>query len=185
MKKAKLLPILRTVFLIFVSLVLGINIYTWNAKSLTGNALPMPFGYGAAVVLSGSMEPAIMTDELIIVKAQDSYCLNDIVVFQTGRIMVVHRIVAMDGDTVTTQGDANNTTDAPLPVEQIKGKVIGHIPHVGKIARLIKTPWVTLLLILCALATMELPFRKQKNKNDEELARIKEEIRRLKEEQET
>ena len=101
MQNKKFPPILRTLFLIVVSLVLGINIYSWNAKSLTGNVLPMPFGYGGAVVLSGSMEPTIAVDELIIVKAEDGYEVGDIVVYQAGRILVVHRIVALDGETVT------------------------------------------------------------------------------------
>ena len=62
----KIKTILRITVLVLVSAVLGVNLYTWNARSLLGNALPMPFGYGAAVVLTGSMEPTIMTDDLII-----------------------------------------------------------------------------------------------------------------------
>lgn len=177
-------PILRTVFLVAVSLVLGINIYSWNAKSLTGNVLPMPFGFGGAVVLSGSMEPTLLVDELIIVKAEDGYEVDDIVVYQTGHMLVVHRIVDIDGDMVTTQGDANNVSDAPIALSQIKGEVIAHIPHLGKIVRLLKTPVATVLLIAAAVLTVELPYRKEKEKNDEELERIKAEIRRLKEEQE-
>lgn len=184
MRNKKFPAALRTVFLIAVSVVLGINIYSWNAKSLTGNALPMPFGYGGAVVLSGSMEPAIMVDELIIVKAEDAYEVGDIVVYQSGKIPVVHRIVAMDSETITARGDANNADDAPVPLSQVKGRVIAHIPHVGKAVRLLKTPVATVLLIAGAVLTVELPYRKEKEQKEEELQRIKEEIRRLKEEQE-
>ena len=184
MQNKKFPPILRTVFLMIVSLVLGINIYSWNARSLTGNVLPMPFGYGGAVVLSGSMEPAIAVDELILVKAEDGYEVGDVVVYQTGHMLVVHRIVDMDGETVTTRGDANNVDDGSIAMNQIKGKVIAHIPHVGKVVRLLKTPVATILLIMGAVLTVELPFLKEKEKKDEELERIKEEIRRLKEEQE-
>ena len=185
MQNKKFPPILRILFLIAVSLVLGINIYSWNARSLTGNVLPMPFGYGGAVVLSGSMEPAIMTDELIFVKAESDYAVGDVVVYQTGKMLVVHRIVAMDGETVTTRGDANNVDDAAVELAQIKGKVIGHIPYVGRIVRLLKTPVATILLVICAVLTVELPYLKEKEKKDEELERIKAEIRRLKEEQES
>ena len=184
MKNKKFPPILRTVFLIVVSLVLGINIYSWNARSLTGNVLPMPFGYGGAVVLSGSMEPTLAVDDLIIVQAADGYEVGDIVVYQTGHILVVHRIVAIDGETVTTRGDANNVDDGSIELTQVKGKVITHIPHVGKVVRLLKNPVATILLIVGAVLTVELPFLKEKEKKDEELERIKEEIRRLKEEQE-
>ena len=164
---------------------LGINIYSWTAKRLPGNVLPMPFGYGGAVVLSGSMEPTIAVDELIIVKAEDGYEVGDIVVYQAGRILVVPRIVTLDGETVTTRGDANNVDDGAVALSQVKGKVIAHIPHVGKIVRLLKTPVATILLIAAAVLTVELPFLKEKEKKDEELERIKEEIRRLKEEQES
>ena len=64
----RLTKISRSALLIFVSLIVGVNIYLWNAQSLMGNALPMPFGYGAAVVLSGSMEPTFSTGDLILVK---------------------------------------------------------------------------------------------------------------------
>ena len=73
MAKEKLQAFLRAALVIVVSLVIGFNLYSWNARSLTGNVLPMPFGYGAAVVLSGSMEPAISVDDLIVVKAADGY----------------------------------------------------------------------------------------------------------------
>jgi len=184
MTNKKIPYVLRTLFLIAVSLVLGINIYNWNARSLTGNALPMPFGYGGAVVLSGSMEPAISVDELIIVKAEDTYKVGDVVVYQSGRVSVVHRIVQMDGETVTTRGDANNADDAPVLLSQVKGRVVAHIPYVGKVVRLLKTPLATFLLIAAAVLTVELPYRKEKEQNEEELERIKAEIRRLKEEQE-
>lgn len=183
MKNKKLLSLLRTVFLIAVSLVLGFNIYSWNARSLTGNVLPTPFGYGGAVVLSGSMEPAIMTGDMIIVKVEESYADGDVVVYQTGKMLVVHRIVASDETTVTTRGDANNANDTPIDRSQIKGKVIYKIPYIGTLVRLLKTPAATILLILGAVLTVELPYRKAKDTTDKELERIKAEIRRLKEEQ--
>ena len=184
MKNKKFLPVLRMAFLIIVSLVVGLKIYAWNARSLTGNVLPMPFGYGGAVVLSGSMEPAIMVDELIIVKAEDSYEVGDVVVYQSGSMMVVHRIMDMDGERVITRGDANNMDDSPVELAQIKGKVIYHIPKVGGVVRILKTPVATLILIVAAVLSVELPYQRDKEKKDEELERIKEEIRRLKEEQE-
>lgn len=171
------------VLLIAVSVILGVNIYSWNAKSLTGNAMPMPFGYGGAVVLSGSMEPTIMVDELIIVKEEPIYKVGDIVVYQNGKIPVVHRIVNMADGILTTRGDANNVDDAPIELSQVKGRVIAHIPYVGTLVRILKTPVATILLILGAVLMVELPYMKEKEEKEEELAKIKEEIRRLKEEQ--
>ena len=175
----------RITIIIFVSLVVGFNLYNWNAKSLMGNALPMPMGYGAAVTLTGSMEPTIGEDDLIIVKAQDSYELDDIVVYQSGSILVVHRIIEMDGQTVTTQGDANQAADEAIDVSVIKGKVIAIVPALGSLARVLKTPTATIVLLVGAVLLLELSFRKEKQKKSDDLELIKEEIRRLKEEQES
>ena len=185
MRNKKIAPLLRMLVLLVISVVIGVNVYSWNARNLTGNALPMPFGFGGAVVLSGSMEPAISIDDLIIIRASDSFEVGDVVVYQNGRVPVVHRIVAMDGQTVITRGDANNTNDDPMDISLVKGKVIAAIPHVGKVVRLLKTPLATILLIAGAVLTVELPYQKEKDKKEEELERIKEEIRRLKEEQQS
>lgn len=183
MKHKKIPSVVRILFLAVVSLILGFNLYQWNARSLTGNVLPMPFGYGCAVVLTGSMEPTIMTDDLIFVRAETEFEVDDIVVYQSGRMMVVHRIVDIDGDVVTTQGDANNVADEPVDKSLVKGVVIGHVSGLGAAVRFLKNPAITILLAAAAFLSVELPYRKEKEQSDEELERIKEEIRRLKEEQ--
>ena len=119
----KLKAAARTILLVFASMVLGINLYLWNARSLMGNALPMPFGYGAAVVLTGSMEPTISANDLIFVAQRDTYAEDDIVVYQSGRVLVVHRIVDIADGMVTTQGDANNAPDDPVELSAIMTKL--------------------------------------------------------------
>ena len=176
--------VMRIVLLVIAGAVVGVNLYSWNAKSLMGNSLPMPFGCGVAVVLSGSMEPTIRIDDLIIVTEQEDYKENDIVAYQSGSMVVVHRIIAVEPDTVITQGDANNAPDAPIRKEMIKGKVVHWIPGAGRIARLLKSPVATVILVGGALLLSELTLRKEKKKDEDELEQIKAEIRRLKAEQE-
>lgn len=179
----KLRGFLRVALMCIVGLVFGINLYLWNAQSLMGNALPMPFGYGTAVVLTGSMEPTIAVDDLIVVAEKDSYELGDVVVYQNGPILVVHRIVELGPDTVVTQGDANNAPDEPVRKEMIKGEVIACIRGAGTVARVLKTPAATITLIVGALLLSEMSYRKEKQKDEDELEKIKAEIRRLKDEQ--
>ena len=176
--------VMRIVLLVIAGAVVGVNLYSWNAKSLMGNSLPMPFGCGVAVVLSGSMEPTIRIDDLIIVTEQEDYRENDIVAYQSGSMVVVHRIIEVEPDTVITQGDANNAPDAPVRKEMIKGKVVHWIPGAGRIARLLKSPVATVILVGGALLLSELTLRKEKKKDEDELEQIKAEIRRLKAEQE-
>lgn len=182
MKQIKTL--LRILVLVFVSLVVGINLYTWNAKSLMGNALPMPMGYGAAIVLTGSMEPTIMEDDLILVAKKPVYAVGDIVVYQSGNILVVHRIVDIADGLITTRGDANQTDDAPVEASAIKGKVISIIPWMGSLARILKTPAATIILLVAAVLMLESSFRKEKRKKAADVEQLKAEIRKLKAETE-
>ena len=175
---------LRLAALIICGAVLGINVYMANAGSLVGDRLPMPFGYGAAVVLSGSMEPEFSEGDLIVVGREDSYEVRDIVVFQDGSSLVVHRIVAMDGDSVTTRGDANNADDEPIDISAIKGRVLFWIPCAGRVVSFLKTPVGTICIIAAAIALVELPRRREKQKDEAERDKIIEEIKRLKEAQE-
>jgi signal peptidase len=138
-------------------------------------------GYRVFTVISGSMEPEFAAGDLIVVKQTGAYAQNDIVVFQDGRSLVVHRIISLDGETVTTKGDANNTADAPIHISAIKGEVIFWIPYMGNVVEFIKTPVGTLCIIAAILLLLEIPRRNEKKKNDEEKQKIIDEIKRLKE----
>lgn len=182
-KSKKLKTVLRVIALCCVGAFLGFHIYMWNAQSLTGNVLPMPFGVGVAVVLSGSMEPELSVDDVIVVREQDQYQVDDVVVFQSSGALVVHRIIQMNGDKVVTKGDANNVNDDEMDVGKIKGKVVSHVDKLGGLVRVMKSPAVSVSLLAAAVFLLERSYRKEKEQGDVELDQIKEEIRRLKAEQ--
>jgi len=172
--------VLRTVLLALVAMIVGINLYLWNATRVVGNALPMPFGYGMAVVMSGSMEPELSVDDLIIVHETDDYTVGDVVVYQTGRTPIVHKIIAIEGDTVITQGTANNTADAPISMQDIKGEVVCKLSGVGKLVDALRSPVGVFVVLGIAFLLLELSYRKDRKDDLEEQERIKAEIRRLK-----
>ncbi len=180
--KKKFPPALRLLLLVVCGAVLGVNVYLANAKSLVGNQMPMPFGYGASVVLSGSMEPEFSKGDLIVVAESDSYGLDDIVVFQDGGSLVVHRIIDFDGEKLITKGDANNVADEPIEASAVKGKVLFHIDKLGTVVSFFKTPAGTILIIAAAIALVEIPRRREKEADDAEKQKILEEIKRLREE---
>lgn len=184
MKKGKRLiwNILRRALLAVAAVTVGLNIYMWNANSLVGDQLPMPFGYGAAVVLTGSMGEALPVDSLIFVKAQSQCEVGQIVVYQSGRSMIVHRVVAIDGDSVTTRGDANNTDDTPIPQASVRGIVVGQIPGVGALVRGLKTPLGMLCVLALAVCLVELSYRRERKDDEAEKQQILAQIRALKEE---
>ena len=179
-KKINFKSILRLVVLAVCGGILGLNLYSANASKLVGNQLPMPFGYGWAVVLSGSMEPSISVGDLIIVSENKPYAVDDTVVYQQGSMLVVHRVVEINGDMVITKGDANNAEDQPISSSAVKGTVVAVVPKVGTLVSLIKTPMGTIALVAAAVAMVELPYRREKQKDDEERQKIIDEINRLK-----
>ena len=180
-KKSK--TIIRITVITLVALIIGINIYTMNATRLAGDTVPMPFGIGAAVVLSGSMEPNLSVGDLLIVVKRNDYAVEDIVVYQDGNIAVTHRIVSASEDEIITCGDANNTNDAPIHPNQIKGTVVTAIPLVGYAVNAIKTPIGTLCILGLAIFLLERSFSAEKQEDDKALDEIRSEIEKLKQNQ--
>ena len=175
-------PLIRYIILGLIAVGIGVNVFLLNATRLTGNAVPMPFGFGMSVVLSGSMEPALSVGDLLIVREQESYEIGDIVVYQNGNMPVVHRIMELDEETVVTRGDANNTNDEPLPVTAIKGEVIAAVPQVGQLLWVLKSPVAIVVMLLVAVLLVECSFRTGKAEKEKEKERLKAEIRALMEE---
>lgn len=173
-------PILRYIVFSFIGIVLGLFVYTQNAKGLLKDKMPMPFGYGMSVVLSGSMEDRLSVDDLVIIKATDSYKVNDIVLFQDGNSLVIHRIIEIDGDTVTTKGDANNVADEPIQKSQIKGVLVYDIAGLGAVVNILKQPVSVFIILAAAFLLTELSYRKEKDNDTEELDEIKKMIEELK-----
>ncbi len=175
--------ILRLSLLALAGLILGLRIYSWNTESLVGDQLPMPLGFGVSVVLTGSMEPELSADDLVVICESDGeVAVDDIVVFQDGHTLVIHRVIAIDGDTVITKGDANNLQDDPIQRKDIKGVLVFSIPYIGALVRLLKHPVTVAILLIAALWLANRSFRKEKTKDTDELDEIKKEIERLKNE---
>lgn len=171
--------IIRAVVIFIASVFIGIQFYNWNAKNVAGDNMPMPFGVGISVVLSGSMEPELSVDDVIIVKKTDDFGVDDMVVFNDHGILVVHRVISIDGDNITTKGDANNTADEPITRDAVKGKVIKVLPGAGKAFDILRSPLAAVIVFGAAILLMELSFKKEKKEADDDLEPIKEEIRRL------
>ena len=183
-KVKKSFTILRRLLLVILGLALGMILYFTNAQKILGNQMPMPFGIGIADVLSGSMEPTFSKGTLLIVRESEKVDIGDIVVYQSGNSLVVHRITDIKKNQITTQGDANNTPDPSFDRSAIKGVVIGWIPYLGTVLNMVRTPAGVIILLLLAFLLVEGSFRRQKDEDAQEIEAIKEEIRRLKQEKE-
>lgn len=75
-------------------------------------------------VKTGSMEAKIHVGDYILILKKNRYDIGDVITFASNNSYVTHRIVRIDGDKVTTKGDANNTEDETISSSSIVGKVI-------------------------------------------------------------
>lgn len=154
----------KTLVTILLSIILVFNVYGIYQREMHHQQFPMAFGLGYAIVASGSMEPTLSWGDLIIVQQKESYDLKDIVTFKqaAGNRPTTHRIVSMNEATIITQGDANNSSDAPIAKEQIFGQVILMIPLIGYLVRFANSPLGFLLILV--LMFLVLHFSAKQNK---------------------
>ena len=121
-----------------------------------------PFGIRTAIVLTGSMEPTLEINDFVITKYPDDVKINDIVSYkeETSKTETLHRIVKIDGDKITTKGDANNTEDKPIDRSQITGIYIGRSKFLGKMISAVTSPVGFTITIILICIIMILPSRK-------------------------
>ena len=108
--------IIRIIFVLIISIMIIINLLSVLNLSFLGIRV---FRVG-----SGSMNPYLKVNDLIIIKKSDDYNINEVVTYKNEKDYITHRIIEKDGEFITTKGDANNTQDAKITQSDIVGKVI-------------------------------------------------------------
>ena len=137
--------ILSSLVLFVVGVCLGIGVL-----------VPTVSGANTYRVLSGSMEPAIPTGSLVIVRPCDEAKPGDVITFDHKADTVTHRVVDTvvlpDGTTAyQTKGDANARADEiVVQHDQVHGTVWYQVPYLGIIAGKTTGP-VTLLVVSSAV----------------------------------
>ena len=144
---------------VLLSIILICNLYTIGVRYFTGSPQPAVFGWSWAIVISGSMEPEILVNDLVIVHEEDSYSVGDVITYESGDSVVTHRIISESAEGYITKGDANNTEDLhPVSKHSVVGKVAGVIPGVGLFIQYLRTPLGMLGIILIGFLLIEVPY---------------------------
>ena len=179
--------VLRALLIIVISVTIGLTVYTWNARRMFHNELPMPFGVGAAVVLTGSMEPTLSVNDLVVVTKTDNIEVGDIVVFQQGNDLIIHRVIEInvEENRIVTKGDANNVDDGNIPMSAIKGRLSFSVPFVGLVVKGLKSvPGIIIVLGLSAFLMFR-SWRNERKESEKDLDDLRAEIAKLKGEGDT
>jgi signal peptidase I len=123
---------------------------------------PAALGLSFEPVLSGSMEPTIMTGAMIAIKKVDPQVIKvgDIIGFHVQGMdtPVCHRVIEIvtteTGYGFRTQGDSNNAPDTwTVRPQDVTGKVYFNVGWLGKLSKFVKTTagFITLIMIPAVL----------------------------------
>lgn len=129
------------------------------------------------VILSGSMEPMIPTGSVVVVDTADRDVFpGDVATFSRHGDLVTHRILSKTEDGYQTKGDANTDPDTgTISAEDIRGKVLFHIPVIGYGMVWFKNHLfmgvgfclLLILLISCLQSTSLIPKIRKREKENE------------------
>lgn len=159
----KIVDVFSTVILVIALLILGFAMYS----RLTGGNASF-FGYNFYLVLTDSMTPEIQVDELVIAKQVDKSELKvgDDIVFVSKNpdsrgVNLVHRIIRIEGGTITTRGIKLNGDGSPLPEDQpiteVLGKVVYHSQALGVLpAAFTRHPQIAFGILIGVMALLVL-----------------------------
>lgn len=158
-KLRKLNEIFSWVLLIAMSILLVFSLYTVkNASKEEGAFL---FRYRPVFVLTGSMEPYMMTNGMCLTEKVDSLddiAVGDVVTFHVegdnGNLLrITHRIISIDDGIINTKGDNNRVSDdLPLTIDNIEAKVVFVFNQSAWIIKKWETTAGKIMLISFALA---------------------------------
>ena len=99
------------------------------ARSL-GLAILNEDGHVGLRIISNSMKPWIKPGDIVLLQSAltEKLRIGDIITYQSGNILITHRIININKESITTRGDRNNKTDAPVA----KGQIIGLVTSVRR-----------------------------------------------------
>ncbi len=129
-------------------------------RALKGDYTPPVFN--AYVVMSGSMLPNIKVKDIVVTKKvpEERLSEEDIITFispdeRFSGITITHRIIdkyydsTLGNNYYKTKGDANNIADeAPVPYDNILGKVILKVPKLGYLQDLLASKGALLIIVI-------------------------------------
>ena len=150
----KVLNIIGQVMLYFVVIfMILLNIFSINNKSF--------FGFRVYRVISGSMQPTLQIGDIIIIRKENEYHINDIITYDTGLTTVTHRIKSIDNNGVVTKGDANDVNDDVFNVDKIVGKYFFRISMISLFSNIMigNSVFIVLIVLFSSILILTIFYR--------------------------
>ena len=134
------------------------------ALVVVASAFPIKGNIQIKVVESGSMEPAIKTGSVVLIKPSSIDKIGDVFTFEGNfkdakgqKVPTTHRIIEMRVDrgnpVYVTKGDANEERDTTeISHQKVIGKVLVSVPYLGYAVEAAKRPYGFLAIIVIPAA---------------------------------
>jgi len=146
----KLSRIIPNILLALSLLLLGYTIFSSGSDSPV-----FILGYKPVRILSGSMEPSIQTNAVVLIKkvAFSNIKVGDIVLYEFNNSLVIHRVVDISGEKIQTKGDNNNSNDPyTLSPSKIYGKAVYIANWTNPVFRFLQTKTFLLISLIAVAA---------------------------------
>ncbi len=161
----KIMQVFINILLVLVTLLILFLVY--RIVSIKFFNKDVTLRYTFYEIATGSMEPTLNVKDFIIVKESDKYSVGDIITYKEDNSYITHRIIKINGDTLVTKGDANNSEDKIISKSEVIGKVVKIIPKGGVIKEIILTPKIIFtLLVTLVLINLCFSLTKKEDKKD-------------------
>ena len=165
-----------------IAIILIYNIILIALSSANKISVVNILGYKSYIIKTNSMEPTISINDVVITKKvkKEKIKKGDVITFLQDGEVITHRITQIeDNGNYTTKGDNNNIEDTfKITYENIEGKHILTIPHLGKIVQALDNKIVFLIITLIILMFMFITILNQeKRENRREKKKIEDKKR--------
>jgi signal peptidase I, archaeal type len=165
--------IISNILLTLAIITLLASIFLFYQNKNKGNVYV--FGYKPYIIISGSMEPYLQINSLVIVKKVNfkNIKVGDVISFNTDNIKtsICHRVIKITNEGLVTKGDNSKVADLTIITEkEFNGKVVFKTNIFAYLINRTKEKGVFLVIILPVIAittfiiTVKM-LRKQKKKH--------------------
>jgi signal peptidase I len=141
---------LRISTIIFVVATLAVAVLGW----LFLGPVQLGGSTGYVITKGSSMQPLIQQGDLVLLRKHSTYKVGDVVGYHNSELhhVVLHRIIAINGDKLTMKGDNNNFVDGQHPtMSDVVGEKWVRLPHVGSALVWVQKPTNAGILALGAM----------------------------------
>ena len=136
-----ILVIIAVVILIF-------SIYFLVQTKILNKDYANIFGYTFFEIATGSMSGTLEIGDVVIVKLTNDVEVGDIIVYKEEDYFITHRLIEKNQDTLIAKGDANNSEDSPISINDVIGKVEFTIENVSIWKKVFTSPSVLITLFI-------------------------------------